>query len=436
MEPEENLQPRQKALYEAFEGIVEVYGMFDQGSGANGAHYAPDDENPFSESGLVCANCVFYEGGQACELVEGTIQPMGICKLWIINDSLVDEVSKASYSPPEAVRNAAKQALRWIADGKAGDGFTATGRYRAETLAAGRAVGLDTIKRMNSFFARHEVDKQGEGWSSSSDKYPSAGRVAWAAWGGDAGWSWAKSILNDSEVEKRQFGSRSAAGQYAANIRWGSHSGGETTIERGAEVDALTSTLLHGDGTENLRDYRIDGTPFFGAPDAGLSRIEMPQVPSAKKEQFLTELDRRGVKVTHESVEPSVLKPTQADINGKASAEILRREERRGFDAFQGSPRDSIIVSSDGFVMDGHHRWAGAALAEAAGRPTLISVNRIDLPRAELFGVMRAFASLHGIPSLGFGDHTRKSLAGTLAFAKAVDIALAAQKEYVTNGSN
>jgi HK97 family phage prohead protease len=47
---------------------------------------------------------------------------------------------------------------------------------------------------MYSFFARHEVDKQGQGFNAGDKGYPSAGRVAWAAWGGDAGFTWASTI--------------------------------------------------------------------------------------------------------------------------------------------------------------------------------------------------------------------------------------------------
>ena len=42
---------------------------------------------------------------------------------------------------------------------------------------------------MNAWFARHEVDKKGKGFSPGDD-YPSPGRVAWAAWGGDPGQTW------------------------------------------------------------------------------------------------------------------------------------------------------------------------------------------------------------------------------------------------------
>lgn len=49
---------------------------------------------------------------------------------------------------------------------------------------------------MYSFFRRHEVDKQADGFYSNSKKYPSPGRVAWALWGGDAGYQWSKKIRN------------------------------------------------------------------------------------------------------------------------------------------------------------------------------------------------------------------------------------------------
>jgi hypothetical protein len=57
---------------------------------------------------------------------------------------------------------------------------------------------------MVSYFARHEVDKQGQGWSPGEDGYPSAGRIAWALWGGDPGRSWAEEILAAEELEDEE----------------------------------------------------------------------------------------------------------------------------------------------------------------------------------------------------------------------------------------
>jgi hypothetical protein len=49
---------------------------------------------------------------------------------------------------------------------------------------------------MASFFARHEVDKQAEGFRRGEDGFPSAGRIAWALWGGDPGMAWANDRLS------------------------------------------------------------------------------------------------------------------------------------------------------------------------------------------------------------------------------------------------
>jgi hypothetical protein len=107
----------------------------------------------------------------------------------------------ANFKPPQGVQEAAKRALDWIADGKAGSGFTATGRARAIQLARGADISDDVIKRMRSYFARHEVDKQAEGFSYVEPGFPSAGRVAWDAWGGDPGQRWVNSIKLDSDKE-------------------------------------------------------------------------------------------------------------------------------------------------------------------------------------------------------------------------------------------
>jgi HK97 family phage prohead protease len=53
---------------------------------------------------------------------------------------------------------------------------------------------------MASYFARHEVDKQGEGWSPGQDGFPSAGRIAWALWGGDPGQAWASKLTKQIEA--------------------------------------------------------------------------------------------------------------------------------------------------------------------------------------------------------------------------------------------
>lgn len=111
-----------------------------------------------------------------------------------------------SFRPPQGVRDEAARAVRWIEDGQAGSGFTAVGRARASQLAGGRPVSLEVVRRMASYLARHQADKEGQGWSPGEPGYPSPGRVAWAAWGGDPAVSWTRRII---ESEGRALDTRS-----------------------------------------------------------------------------------------------------------------------------------------------------------------------------------------------------------------------------------
>ena len=108
-----------------------------------------------------------------------------------------------TFRVPAGVQDEAKKALAWIADGHAGSGFTAVGKKRASDLAAGHPVSAETILRMYSFFKRHEVDKQAKGFNSGEEGFPSAGRVAWSAWGGDAGFTWSTRIRNQISKSAR-----------------------------------------------------------------------------------------------------------------------------------------------------------------------------------------------------------------------------------------
>jgi HK97 family phage prohead protease len=102
------------------------------------------------------------------------------------------------FTPPAGVREEAAKGLAWR--GEYGRGGTAVGVARARDLSNGTNISPETAKRMASYFARHEVDKQGEGWSPDQDGFPSAGRIAWALWGGDPGQAWANKLTRQIEA--------------------------------------------------------------------------------------------------------------------------------------------------------------------------------------------------------------------------------------------
>ena len=125
----------------------------------------------------------------------------------------IESVEKAddSFVPPQSVRNAAQRAIEWIDSGLAGDGFTRVGRTRAGQLAQGESVSIETLRRMKSFLSRHKVDGQALGFNRGEKGFPSAGRVSWDAWGGDAGFAWAESMVERYENEMEKHGDHDQA---------------------------------------------------------------------------------------------------------------------------------------------------------------------------------------------------------------------------------
>lgn len=119
------------------------------------------------------------------------------------DDVEYEEVSKAEgYSPPAGARSAARRAIKFKEDGKARGAGTAVGWTRARQLANGETLSLSTVKRMYSYFSRHEVDKKGKDWGNTAN--PSNGYIMWLAWGGDAGYSWSRRIAQ-RETDKSMF---------------------------------------------------------------------------------------------------------------------------------------------------------------------------------------------------------------------------------------
>jgi len=118
----------------------------------------------------------------------------------------------ASYKPTQGMVEEAQKGLNWRSE--FGRGGTEVGIARARDIVNNKNLSEDTVKRMYSFFSRHEVDKKGQGFDAGEDGYPSNGRIAWALWGGDPGFSWSKKIvesLKDDRAEQRTYPNEHAA---------------------------------------------------------------------------------------------------------------------------------------------------------------------------------------------------------------------------------
>lgn len=98
--------------------------------------------------------------------------------------------NKAVYTaaiPPADVAREAARGLELRRLHKRGG--TEVGVERARGLVAREPVDLPNLRKIRSYFARHEIDKRGRDWSNK--ERPSAGYIAWLLWGGEPGRAWA-----------------------------------------------------------------------------------------------------------------------------------------------------------------------------------------------------------------------------------------------------
>jgi HK97 family phage major capsid protein/HK97 family phage prohead protease len=162
--------------------------------------------------------------------------------------------------PTEGMKTEAQRGLDWRRE--FGRGGTEVGIARARDIVNDRELSDETVKRMYSFFSRHEVDKQAEGFRPGEDGYPSNGRIAWALWGGDAGYSWSKDKVKAMDEERSYRDERPYPNEHAARL----HDPDKYTGFRrdndagGPGIDFIYGILADG-GTE-LQAIRFDKDRF------------------------------------------------------------------------------------------------------------------------------------------------------------------------------
>lgn len=102
------------------------------------------------------------------------------------------------FAPTNEVSKAASKGLELHK--KFNKGGTEVGLRRARQLKEKHLVTAQDIKKISSYFARHEVDKKAENFGNDSN--PSKGYIAWLLWGGDEGKEWADDLKNKIETKK------------------------------------------------------------------------------------------------------------------------------------------------------------------------------------------------------------------------------------------
>ena len=138
---------------------------------------------------------MMYENAIRLESLAGHVMPEDDEEDEYEDEYEMEMMAKAeTFTPNAGMKAAARRALKWKEEGKATGAGTPVGWGRASDIVAGRSMSLSVVRRMFSFFSRHEVDKKGKDFYNTSN--PSNGRIMWDAWGGDAGFSWSRAIVN------------------------------------------------------------------------------------------------------------------------------------------------------------------------------------------------------------------------------------------------
>ena len=325
-----------------------------------------------------------------------------------------------SFIPPKGVQEAGKRALEWIADGKAGDGFTPVGRKRASDLAHGHNISLDTLKRMKAYFDRHQPDKKAEGFRQSEHGYPSAGRVAWDAWGGDAGYSWAKSMVSryvqKGDVQGHDFHGNQWKTVYSASQnpkKWSREiisllaNGGRPVIsstELGVLLRTSVKLGMPEVATADITELQVNGTRLMGQDGLGYSRSEMPQIPRKMRDDFVAELAKEGITSTKELVDPTTLQPSQREIGLGRASELFTKADGV-------IPQNKyLLVSADNYIIDGHHNWAANVAIHLQDPSQMMPIIRVGAPATEVISRGLAWSQNNGIDAKPLGKSIFKSV--------------------------
>ncbi len=156
-----------------------------------------------------------------------------------------------------------------------------------------------------------------------------------------------------------------------------------------AEAGGMCTSSSYLKGlSESTVDLCSDSSPYNSMciGNLGFTRSMMPQLNTSTLEMYLAE--KAWVK---ELVDPSNLTPVQSEMSMPSIAGMIGSWMKGVWD-----PCQSPILSADGYVIDGHHRWAACALLD---RPMTI-LNIQDTAQ----NVLSELANFNGVFSLALGQ--------------------------------
>ncbi len=157
-------------------------------------------------------------------------------------------------------------------------------------------------------------------------------------------------------------------------------------------------------------------TELGAEPGEGLETNEPEKIPDLgmATKDYLSSSDDQGewpagdqVSVNTETdIDPMTLKPTQKDIY---MSNALKKAQAGEDPNSSWKPWNaSVLVSEDGYLLDGHHRWAATIIYNEKHPDDLkkMSIERVMMPIKDLLGVANAYTDATGAPRAGGGETT------------------------------
>jgi hypothetical protein len=163
---------------------------------------------------------------------------------------------------------------------------------------------------------------------------------------------------------------------------------------------SVPGTNLYCDGNKGIP--REDMPQFKGTPEPGSPADKLPKDENgeADTEEFFKQmLNKQGIKVSEPTEVPADrLKATQSELVGAKVAGMSKVLDDPNHPAYEKITAP-IYVSNDGYVLDGHHRWAAIIAHNAANPDNQIpmKVRVIDEPIEPLVRRSNKFAEEMGI---------------------------------------
>lgn len=263
----------------------------------------------------------------------------------------------------------------------------------------------------------------------------------------------AQKYIEKQSGEKKEKGNVTTAQQHSdlppipkSPTNWGGPTSDATTISKQpgtAVVERKIVSMLNKlaeavrkakergqDAPEyDLCQISIPGTNMFCGNNLGIPRENMPQlkgkvsndsivgrlarqnsplvkvkrnengdiVEADAEELFKAVLVKKGHTMTPKRVPADTLRATQSELVGSKVAGMMKALEENPENKGIRAP---IFVSKDGYVLDGHHRWASLValqMSNGSGEDIEMDVVEVDMTAKELVGFTNRFTERVGI---------------------------------------